>query len=107
MKTCVCDNCEHEFAIEVREELIDRDENGEKIFEQFFLCPNCLTRYTVFISDPFMRRKIWERKKIRKNPFIFSVMMDERLKKEMREHFEELKQKYGCIGGSSDTLDTV
>lgn len=107
MKTCICDNCKHEISIDVQEKLIDRDENGEKILEQFFLCPDCLTRYTVFISDPFMRRKIWERKKIRKNPFTFSVTVDERLKKEMREHFEELKRRYGRVSGSSDTADTV
>jgi len=108
MKTCICDNCEYEIAIEVREEMIDRDEHGEKIYEQFFLCPNCLTRYSVFISDAFMRRKIWERKRIRRNPFTFSVMVDERLKKEMQDHQEELKQKYyGRTGGSSDTTDTL
>lgn len=62
MKTCICDKCNTEIGFDIRKEVIDRDKNGEEIIEQFFICPKCGARYTIFISDQFMRKKIAARK---------------------------------------------
>lgn len=51
MQTCICDKCNKEIEINVQEEVIDKDKDGKDITEQFFVCPGCSQRYTIFISD--------------------------------------------------------
>lgn len=90
MKTCICDKCGKEIEITVKEETIDKN-----ITEQFFVCPKCDQRYTIFISDSFMRQKIKARMRLKKNPKLYNPELDASLVREMQKHFEELKIKYG------------
>lgn len=95
MKTCVCDKCKKEIGINVQEEVIDHDKDGADITEQFFLCPECGKRYTIFISDQFMKQKIAARKRLKRMPYNYNPALDAALVKEMQKHFKKLKAKYG------------
>lgn len=95
MKTCICDKCNKEIEINPQEEVIDQDKDGKDITEQFFVCPECGQRYTIFISDQFMRRKIAARKRLKRMPLNYNPAMDTALVKEMQKHFKKLKTKYG------------
>ncbi len=95
MKTCVCDKCAKEIEINIQEEVIDRDNDGSDITEQFFLCPECGAHYVVFISDQFMRQKIAARKRLKKKPAQYNSALDVALVKAMQNHIKELKAKYG------------
>lgn len=94
MKTCICDKCEREIGIDIKEEVIDRDKYGKDIIEQFFVCPECGQHYTVFISDQFMCQKIAARKRLKKKPLLYNPDADTALVKEMQRHFKNLKAKY-------------
>ncbi len=96
MKTCICDKCSTEIEINVQEEVIDQDKDGKDITEQFFVCPECNARYTIFISDRFMRQKIAARKRLKRiNPQNCNPALDAALVREMQKHFKELKERYG------------
>lgn len=84
-----------EIEINIQEQVIDQDKDGSDIIEQFFLCPECGQRYTVFISDQFMRKKIAARKRLKKKPMQYNPALDAVLVKAMQSHFKELKAKYG------------
>lgn len=95
MKTCICDKCSNEIEMNIQEEVIDQDKNGEDVMEQFFACPECGQRYTIFISDQFMRQKIAARKRLKRMAENYNPVLDDVLVKEMQKHFEELKDRYG------------
>jgi hypothetical protein len=95
VKTCICNKCSTEILINIQETIIDQDEDGKDIIEQFFLCPECGQRYTFFISDSFMRKKIVARKRLQKHPMQYNPVLDTALVKEMQKHFKELKVRYG------------
>lgn len=95
MKTCICNKCSAEIPINIQESIIDQDREGEDITEQFFLCPECGQRYTFFIADSFMRKKIAARKRLKKLPMQYNPALDAALVKEMQKHFKKLKVKYG------------
>ncbi len=96
MRTCICDKCNKEIEMNVQEEVIDQDKNGEDITEQFFDCPECGQRYTIFISDQFMRKKIAARKRLKRiNPQHYNPALDAALAQEMQKHFKKLKKRYG------------
>lgn len=92
MKTCICDKCKKEIKINIEEIVIGHDTDGEEIIEQFFICPECNTHYTVFISDKFMRTKM----RIMQGLVGKTYNQNARnaLVKEMQEHFKKLKAKY-------------
>lgn len=94
MKTCVCDKCNTEIGFDIREEIIGRDKDGEEIIEQFFICPECGSRYTIFISDQFMRKKIAARKRLKRMPKYYNPQLDTALVKEMQKHFKKLRARY-------------
>lgn len=91
MKTCICDKCSTEIEMNVQEEVIDQDKDGKNITEQFFVCPECGQRYTIFISDQFMQQKLAARKRLKRMPKNYNPA----LVKEMQKHFKKLKRKYG------------
>lgn len=94
MNTCICDKCKTEIQINIQEAVL----NGSKedpVTEQFFTCLHCGTRYTICIYDNFMRKRIGIRKTLTKNKY--NRKWDEQLVKEMKEHFQELKQRYGRV----------
>ncbi len=95
MNTCICDQCGTEIQINVQEEVIDHERNGKDVIEQFFICPVCEKRYTIFIRDSYMEKKIEGRKRLKKNPFSYNPANDAILVKEMKKHFRKLKKKYG------------
>lgn len=95
MNTCICDQCGTEIKINVQEEVIDHERNGKDIVEQFFICPECGQRYTIFISDQFMQQKIAARKRLKRMPKNYNPALDAALVKEMQKHFKKLKRKYG------------
>lgn len=95
MKTCICNKCSTEISINIQEVVIDQDEDGKDVIEQFFLCPECGQRYTFFISDSYMRKKIVARKRLKKRPMQYKPALDVALIKEMQKHFKELKARYG------------
>ena len=95
MKTCICDKCGKEIKINIQEEVIDQEQEGVNIVEQFFVCPDCGQRYVIFISDRFMRLKLAARKRLIRAPMNYSPAMDAALVKEMQRHFIELKARYG------------
>jgi uncharacterized protein with PIN domain len=86
---CVCNQCGNEIMIHLNEETIDQDNNGKDVVEQFFVCPNCGQRYTVMILDEYMRTLI----RMRKRP-PFNRKNNEKIKKDMMQHFKRLKEKY-------------
>ncbi len=94
MKTCICDKCNTEIGFDIRKEVIDRDKNGEEIIEQFFICQKCGARYTIFISDQFMRKKIAARKRLKRTAEHYNPALDTALVKEMQRHFKKLKKRY-------------
>ena len=95
MQTCICDKCNKEIEINVQEEVIDKDKDGKDITEQFFVCPGCSQRYTIFISDQFMQQKIAARKRLKRMQMNYNPARDAALVKEMQKHFKKLKSKYG------------
>ena len=95
MQTCICDKCNKEIEINVQEEVIDKDKDGKDITEQFFVCPECSQRYTIFIADQFMQQKIAARKRLKRMPMNYNPALDAALVKEMQKHFKKLKTKYG------------
>ncbi len=95
MKTCICDKCGKEIEMNVQEEVIDQDKDGKDITEQFFVCPECGQRYTIFISDQFMQQKIAARKRLKRMPKNYNPALDAALVKEMQKHFKKLKTRYG------------
>lgn len=95
MKTCICDKCSKEIEMNVQEEVIDQNKEGKDIIEQFFVCPECGQRYTIFISDQFMQQKIAARKRLKRMSYNYNPALDAALVKEMQKHFKELKTKYG------------
>lgn len=63
-KFIVCDKCGYRFLsekIKLRFRTLDKDQG---VTEQFFRCPKCKAKYTVFVSSPEIRRLIMEHKKI-------------------------------------------
>lgn len=95
MKTCICDKCGEEIGFNIQEEVIDQDKDGTDITEQFFVCPECGARYTIFISDSFMQQKIAARKRLKRMPMQYNPALDAGLVKEMQKHFKKLKIRYG------------
>lgn len=86
---CVCNQCGKEIEIHLNEETIDQDNNGKDVTEQFFVCPGCGKRYTVMILDEYMRVLVRRRKR---PPF--NRKNNEKIKKDMMQHFKRLKEKY-------------
>lgn len=95
MKTCICDKCGKEIEMNVQEEVLDHENDGKDITEQFFVCPECGQHYTIFIEDNFMRQKIAARKRLKKMPKQYNPALDTALVKEMQKHFKKLKTRYG------------
>ena len=89
-KRCVCNRCGNEIEIHLNEEAIDQDNSGEAVTEQFFVCPNCGQRYTAMMLEGYMRTLIRMRKR---HPF--NRKNNEKIKKDMMQHFKRLKVKYG------------
>ncbi len=87
---CVCNRCGNKIEIHLNEEIIDQDNNGEAVTEQFFVCLGCGQRYTVMILDEYMRTLI----RMRKRP-PFNRKNNEKIKKDMMQHFKRLKARYG------------
>ncbi len=94
MNTCICNQCGTEIKINVQEEVIDHERNGKDIVEQFFICPECGKRYTIFICDSYMEKRIAGRKRLKKNPMRFDPRKDAILVNEMKKRFKKLKKKY-------------
>ncbi len=94
MESCVCNQCGARIQINIQEAIIDRDKDGEEVIEQFFICPGCSQRYTVFISDRFMREKAAVRKRMRRKTLNFDPVLDSSIKRAMQRHLKELKAKY-------------
>ncbi len=86
----VCNRCGNEIEIHLNEEIIEQDNNRKDVTEQFFICPSCGKRYTVMILDEYMRTLI----RMRKRP-PFNRKNNEKIKKDMMQHFKRLKVKYG------------
>lgn len=86
---CVCSRCGQEMEISLNEETIAQDNNGKDVTEQFFVCPACRKRYTVMILDEYMRTLIG----MRKRP-PFNRKNNEKIKKDMMQHFKKLKAIY-------------
>ena len=95
MKTCICDKCKKEININIRERVIDHDNDMEEITEQFFVCPECNAHYTIFISDEIMRSKMRTMQELAKKQY--NQAARDSLVKEMQEHFNKLKVKYNRI----------
>ncbi len=95
MQTCICDKCNKEIEMNVQEEVIDKGKDGKDITEQYFVCPECSQRYTIFISDQFMQQRIAARKRLKRMPMNYNPALDAALVKEMQKHFKKLKTKYG------------
>lgn len=94
MKTCICNKCMKEIGISIHEEILDKDEDGNDIIEQFFVCPECSARYTIFISDKYMRKQIVARKRMKKMAGNYNPALDVKLVEAMQNHFIELKKRY-------------
>ncbi|MCM1193930.1 MAG: hypothetical protein NC123_18905 [Butyrivibrio sp.] len=94
MESCVCNKCGGKIQINIKEEVIDREQDGEEVIEQFFSCSSCNQRYTIFLADRFMREKIAVRKRMRRNPLGFNPTLDSYVVSEMQKHLKELKAKY-------------
>lgn len=94
METCICNQCSAEIQINIQEEVIDHEKNGKEIMERFFICPECSKRYTIFISDSYMEKRIAGRKRLKKNPLRYDQRNDAALVNEMKKHFKKLKKKY-------------
>lgn len=92
MKRCICDKCRAEILIDIKEEFLE-DKRDNPVTEQFFSCLKCGTRYTICIYDNYMRKRIEDRKKLSKNKY--DSKRSRKLKKEIQNHFQELKIKYG------------
>ncbi len=86
---CVCNQCGNEIEISLNEENIDQDNNGKDVTELFFVCSGCGQRYTVMILDEYMRTLIG----MRKRP-PFNRKNNEKIKKDMMQHFKKLKAIY-------------
>lgn len=87
---CVCNKCGCKILISVKEEIIDQGNDGKDVVEQYFVCPDCGQRYTVMISDEYMRALI--RARVRNK---FDRKKTVKVKKDMMRHLKELKCKYG------------
>lgn len=46
-----CDFCKVGFEINLQQEVIGKDENGDNIVLHYFTCPNCNHRYNSFVTD--------------------------------------------------------
>lgn len=87
---CVCNKCGRKILISVKEEVIDQDNDGKDVVEEYFVCPDCGQRYTVMISDEYMRALI--RVRLRNK---FDRKKTVKVKKDMMRHLKELKRRYG------------
>lgn len=88
-ETFLCNDCGKVMKMRIREEVIDRDEDGREIIEQYMQCGNCKRRYTIIILDEYMRTKIAEKKTTDAINRKIVIM------RETKEHLQELKRKYG------------
>ncbi len=93
-KSCVCNQCGRKMKIKIRQEVIDHEEDGEEVIEQFMACPVCNKRYTIFISDRSIREKMAARESLREKNRSCNPALDITLKTEIQQHLKELKKRY-------------
>ena len=101
----ICDDCSGEFDLKIEEVEIEPG-----IIEQFFECPYCGSHTTITITDPDMRAKIEQRKRLQKDYIrsvknhasareLKAILQEEgKLKTELLRASAQMKKKYSRRG---------
>lgn len=103
-----CDNCGKTIEMNgaTFSRIIEKDEEGYNVAEQYFDCPHCGAHYTVAVIDRKMQQMIQQRQQIRKQielhrkiksrekTFLKLQKEDERIKQLQEAHMKLLKAKY-------------
>ncbi len=68
-KEIICDKCGFDIlnmGMEIKEQILAEDEDGNPVIERFFDCQNCKKHYTVTVIDRKMRLMIQNRQMLQK-----------------------------------------